>query len=81
MRVEEAGVKPCCPKMQRAWGRFIALGKNGKNCGAVPQAVIFAKEVSPNQVTQKQRTFEIKYCPFCGTEVEFVKSVPRKREL
>jgi len=40
--------------------------------------VIFAKEVSPNQLTQKQRTFEIQFCPFCGKRFEVLKAVAAK---
>lgn len=73
--MERAGVKACCPKMRNAWGRFVGLGKNGRNCGAVPQTVIFAKEISPNQITLKQRTLEIRYCPFCGKQLETFSSI------
>ena len=69
----KSGLKPCCLKMSRAWGRFIDLGTNGKNCATAKQLVIFAQEVSPNQITGKQRTFEIQFCPFCGKRFEFLK--------
>lgn len=70
-RVEKAGLKRCCSKLRLVWEKFMDLGKNGKNCRATPQAVIFAKEVSPNQITQKQRTFEIRFCPSCGKHIQF----------
>ena len=41
------------------WGKFVDLGRNGKNCAAVQRLVIFAKAVSSNQITRKGRTPEI----------------------
>src|SRR5262245_32540774 len=67
--MERDGVKPCCAKMRRAWGRFVDLGKDG---GRGRQPVMFAKEVSQNQITQKKRTLEIQFCPFCGKWFQFV---------
>jgi hypothetical protein len=57
-------IKRCCKRFSLAWGRFMDFGRDGirlKN----GDVTIFDK--------RGQRTRAIRYCPFCGTQIQVLK--------
>jgi hypothetical protein len=82
-KATRARVKICCKKLQLGFGTFIdglcSGGEDRKRRRIQTPRGQITIQVSRKQITQKQRTLEIQYCPFCGKRVEFLKSVTAKR--